>query len=602
MNIIFKVISGWWLVVRSRRECVILSEVEGSYKRFLSSLVWFLSSFIFVACDFHGPWEYYPEEREIYTGIYTYGYILAGDEVNVCFSKVYELDEASSQDFAFYDSAYVTVSGVFNMTFRENVDTTVVLYGKNCFSSVGFKGIVGESYTLNAYFEWDSSGHKAKSRFKAVATIPNAVKIKGLNAPKQDESYVWIENKYYKDSHWSNYAEFSVDFLEYPMDMEFVKVALDYDNSVRGVLPIMNYGFENGESQNTTMNHMFKGLTDTDEKGYKGIAMHDPLEQREDLGFMSNRTVAGNKSLDTLYLMNLMLPIGEITVDLYATDDAYVDYMDKVMESVSDSRVVPESNIENGMGVFSGMAKSKITLTVYGESVGYRHIGASNCSDQKGDNSDSWDSRGCRLYQDVACAGGLGPDYMWEEGDLEALNAYAVNVYRDTVYNSASKGCYASHVKAAMMLDTTKWSLFLPDSINAEDKKNAYADGLKRYCVASNFKSNHIADCSAMKEECLEDPEKTNCKEYLWLWCADRNWNFNYEQCKSALVSRYYLQEQKSSILKREVEKICRESERWIIEEREDGKIVSALDWDISACYSWCDSVDGKTECPLSGS
>ena len=82
-------------------------------RRFLSSLVWILSSVLLVACDFHGPWEYYPEEREVYTGIYTYGYVLAGGETNVCFSKVYELDEASSQDFAFYDSAYVTVSGLF---------------------------------------------------------------------------------------------------------------------------------------------------------------------------------------------------------------------------------------------------------------------------------------------------------------------------------------------------------------------------------------------------------------------------------------------------------------------------------------------------------
>ena len=48
MNTIFRVISGWWLVV----------------------------GLLLAACDFHGPWEYYPEDREVYTGIYTYGYIL----------------------------------------------------------------------------------------------------------------------------------------------------------------------------------------------------------------------------------------------------------------------------------------------------------------------------------------------------------------------------------------------------------------------------------------------------------------------------------------------------------------------------------------------
>ena len=105
-------------------------------RRFLSSLVWILSSVLLVACDFHGPWEYYPEEREVYTGIYTYGYVLAGGETNVCFSKVYELDEASSQNFAFYDSAYVTVSGLFYDRWkREKKDTTIRLYSdrSNCF-------------------------------------------------------------------------------------------------------------------------------------------------------------------------------------------------------------------------------------------------------------------------------------------------------------------------------------------------------------------------------------------------------------------------------------------------------------------------------------
>ena len=70
--------------------------VKESCRRFLSSLVWILSFVLLVACDFHGPWEYYPEEREVYTGIYTYGYVMARENPYVCFSKVYQLDEASS--------------------------------------------------------------------------------------------------------------------------------------------------------------------------------------------------------------------------------------------------------------------------------------------------------------------------------------------------------------------------------------------------------------------------------------------------------------------------------------------------------------------------
>ena len=547
-------------------------------RRFLSSLVWILSSVLLVACDFHGPWEYYPEEREVYTGIYTYGYVMARENPYVCFSKVYQLDEASSQNFAFYDSASVVIAGRFVSGENfERIDTTAVLEPEssrpNCFyTPYLFHGIYGESYELNASFKWDSAGHMVKSTYKAVATIPNQVHVKGMSKPQQNGDYVWQDNT-------GEYDLFYVDFLEFPMDMEFVKVALDYDQSVRGVLSIMNYDIRNGESQNTTMNQMFKGMTDADETGYRGVALHDPLEEQQNLGFSSNRTVAGNKSLDTLYLMNMMLPIGKITVDLYSTDDAYIDYMDKVKQSVSDSRFVPESNIQNGMGVFSGMAKKTITVEVGGDAVGFSHIAWANCKDTKGDNSDSWDSRGCRLYQDIACSG-MNNEDVYLDG-LQKANEKASLLYRDSVYNRHVKSCFASNVKAAMMLDTTKWSQFLPDTINAEDKANAYADGLKRYCVANNFESNHIADCSALKRDCLEDPEQNYCKEYLWLWCADRGWNLkDYEQCKSALVSRYYLQELKSSVLKREVENVC-----------------YGLGAEPKICENWCRIKDGHIEC-----
>ena len=510
---------------------------------------------LLAACgDFHGPWEYYPEERDVYTGIYTYGYVVAGEDPEICFSKVYRLDETSAENFAFYDSARVTVRGKFDVD-GETAEKTVELSHSsekpNCFYSAGYNGIVGESYAMEAYFEWDSSGHKAKSTYKAVAAVPSAVKIKGLSLPQQNGSYKWAP---YDEKN----PRFSVDFLEFPMDMEFVKCALDYDKSVRGVLAVLNYGIENSESQNTTLNQMFKGMLDADSTGYRGIALHDPLERQQNLGFTAYQKIGGYNALDTAYLMNMMLPLGDASVDLYSTDAAYIDYIDKVKGSVEDSRVIPESNIENGMGVFSGMSKTTVYLHVNGDGVDLKHIAYKNCDNTEGDNSKSWDSRGCRLYQDVLCAG-VSAEQLEVMGLLSA-NERAYEFYRDTVYNRNNKTCYASNVKAAMMLDTTRWSLFLPDSMPEKDKNNAYADGLKRYCVASNFESNNIADCSTLKKECLESSEKNDCKKYLWNWCADRGWDIDYYgQCRSALVSRYYLEKQKSPVLAREVEVICKQ-------------------------------------------
>ena len=514
-------------------------------------LALFVAGLLLAGCDFHGPWEYYPHEREVYTGIYTYGYVLADAETELCFSKVYELDEVMAENFAFYDSARVTVDGVFLIGGKE-VDTTLLISPKagrpNCFYSE-YGGVVGETYKMDAYFEWDSVGHDVKSRFKASAIIPKAVSVKGMNVPHQDGSYEWKE---YDDS-----TEFHVRFLEFPMDMEFVKCAMDYDHSVRGVISVLKYGIGNAESQKTTINEMLEGMTDDDSTGYRGIAMHDPLERSESLGFSANLIVGGYKSLDTLYLMNMMMPIGKISVDFYATDAAYIDYENKVKASATDSRVVPESNIENGMGVFSGMSKSSITLYVDGSGVSMEHIAWRNCDEKEGDDADSWDSRGCRLYQDVACSG-MPADSLNMDGLIEA-NSKAHLYYRESEYLEKNGTCYASHVKAAMMLDTTKWTEFLPKNISSEDKSNAYSDGLKRYCVASNFKSNGIADCESLEKKCLESGEENYCNVYLWNWCADRGWNMDYEQCRIGLVSRYYIKGLKSNIIQREVKAICDE-------------------------------------------
>lgn len=546
----------------------------------ISKVLSILFVLFLVACDFHGPWEYYPNERDVYAGIYTYGYIVSDESPYVCFSKVYELDEKAAESFAFYDSAYVTVKGYFSNYYSniDDVDTTIVLRQDsdrpNCFKSGGgYQGVVGKSYRLEASFKWDSAGHTVRSKFTAEATIPKAVKIKGLNVPLQNGDYEW-------HAYDEKKRRFEIDFLEFPMDMEFVKCALDYDHSVRGVLAVMNYDMSNAESQNTTINNMLKGFTSEDDEGYRGIAIHDPLEKKQMLGFTSNRRVADYNALDTAYLMNMQLPLGDVSVDLYSTDASYIDYIDKVKESVNDSRIIPESNIENGMGVFSGMSKTTVLLHVNGDGVSMKHIAHHECYNTEGDLSDSWDSKGCRLYQDVFCAGIEVSTWPYE--DLVSLNNRAYEQYRSSNRDSYIESCYASYVKAAMMLDTTKWSIFLPDTIGSGAKFMAYADGLKRYCVASNFENNKIADCYDLYKQCMEDPETNYCKEYMWTWCADRDWP-DTEQCRSALVSRYYLTEQKSSIILREVEEICDRYHPVI-------------------CDNWCSEHKGRMECPSSSS
>ena len=531
-----------------------------------------VSCLCLLGCDFHGPWEYYPEERDVYTGIYTYGYILADGETRICFSKVYELDETSAEDFAFYDSAYVTVTGRFDSE-STTVELMPIADNPNCFArnEMDYYGLTGETYTMDAVFKWDSAGQTARSKFHAQATVPAPVKVKGLSVPQQDGSFEWVE--YDEDD------TVHVKFLEFPMDMETVKCALDYDKSIKGVISILQYGMTNEESMNTTINMMVSGLVEPDSEGYTGIAMHDPLEHEANLGYTTKQSIGGIQALDTLFLPNLMMPLGPVTVVFYTTDENYIDYESKVKGSVSDSRVVPESNIENGMGVFSGMARSTFAFYVDGDSgVSMEHIAMSNCDATSEGKNKSWASRGCRLYQDVYCSGMPIEDVDFY--GLRTANEQAAASYERYDYRT-EKTCYPSLVKAAMSNKKEKWSAYLPDTINAQDKSDAYADGLKRYCVANNFKSNSIADCSELKELCLETPEKNNCKEYLWNWCADRGWKgleVENNECFIGLVSRYYLEEQKSEILKREVQEIC--------------------DWGrFPICDNWCKEKKGHMVC-----
>ena len=505
----------------------------------LSTLL-FLGFFLFLAaCDWHGPWEYYPEENEIYRGIYTYGYIVEGEAPTVCFQKVYELDEASAEDFPFYDSAFVTVSGNF-LTGKDSS----VLYPKmtdgNCFEGdVKFRGVAGESYTLNAFFKWDSAGTSVKSAFRAVASIPTKFGFKGVQIPQMDGSYKWQDFK----TEGERAGKFSFEFLEFPMDMSIIKFATDYDNSVEGVLLTMEYNEDSGnsgENMHTTINNMLGGMVEKDSLGYTGIAMHDPLERIVDEGYETRQVVGGISMMDSLMMTNMSFPIGPVKLHFYATDKAYSDYRNKVLASFEDPRVVPASNIQGGMGVFSGMKHVYIDIEVLSDDyVSFDHIAASNCIN--GDmNTESWGSKACRLWQDSYCM--------------------------DSVPRP-SETCYASLVKQAMMMDSSRWSVFLPDTIGELDKFHAYGDGLKRYCVASDFNRNHDAvqpefldrktDCSEMYEQCMVSLEKSNCKEYLWQWCSDRNWGVEYPQCGSALVSRYYLENQKSTIIKDAVNRWC---------------------------------------------
>lgn len=521
MNTISKKIMGWFVVA--------------------------LCTLAFSGCDFHGPWEFYPEETEIYGGIYTYGYIIEGSSPRVCFEKIYQLEEAAAENFAFYDSAYVTVEGMFN----DGASTLRLLPGStdpNCFgvlrvaSIAGMQsmpdtrqGLAGETYTMHAYFKWDSAGTTVESRFRAKATIPVNFGTKGISIPLQNGKYKWRDYKAKPIGEGSEVVD--VDFLEYPMDMSVFKIALDYNESVGGVIAVMLYDNEKGgESMNTTINHMLGGMLSSDSTGYTGISMHDPLEHMVYEGYETNEVIAGIRNLDSVMMTNMSFPIGDVRLRIYATDKAYADYRNKVMAALEDPRVVPESNIEGGMGVFSGMTGVEVRLKVHADDfVTFEHISQKECIiDGTGQDQKPWGSKACRLNREKLCM----PSYYYVISD---------------------EACYSTEIVAGLREEGYVWYTYLPTKYDAKAATAAFAEGLMLYCIESDFENNDEADCNSLYKQCQESLERTSCKETEWEWCADRDWNLEeYPQCGTALVSRYYLEEQKSSILKKVVENWCK--------------------------------------------
>ncbi|MBP5248306.1 MAG: hypothetical protein J6Z31_10700 [Fibrobacter sp.] len=496
----------------------------------------FLCAFLFSSCsDFDGPWTFYPEDSVAYRGIYTHGYIVAGQKPHVCFSKLYALEESASENFAFYDSASVTVSGKF-----ANGDSVTTLSSTpskpNCFvAEENALGVAGERYTLNAVFKWDSSGSTVLTRYSGEANIPTKISAVTVTPPGKNVS---SDQKPVKNTH--EYLKF--EFQEFPYDLYTYSIAMDYDSSVKGMLLTLSYNANSdssGESMNTTVYNMLKGFLDKDSAGYYGWTTHEAGETTQQMGFESRLKIGDFNNLDTMFITGVQLPIGKSTVKIYAVDKAYADYQNYLLESFEDSRVSPRTNIENGNGVFAGMLLDSVRFDIHSEdyiSYSYAKVyGCDNHEDEDG-NADPWNTKFCRLFQEEYCSDSL------------------------TVVRQIPT-CYPVAVKFAMMLDTSSWAVYLPDTIPAESKSEAYADGLKRYCVSSNFKSNSIADCSQIYADCQVSLHENSCKDYIWKWCSDRDWDLTtYPQCGTALVSEYYLENLNSNVIQNVVKLWCKEN------------------------------------------
>lgn len=542
------------------------------------AVLFLLLAFLFTACDFQGPWSYYPEETEVYQGIYTFGYIVADESPYVCFSKVYGLTESSAENFAFYDSVYVTVSGLFGGAVASEIgeensnsgDSLIVLkamdgkpncfvYDRRCYwrgdrifcSREAKVGIPGESYTLKALFKWDSAGHKVTTEMKAVAKIPTKIHAKGVIPPSVKNDADFVEN---------NYKRLSFEFLGFPNDVLTYKIPMEYDETVRGIQMTMEYDRANGgESMNTTMMNMLSAFTEPDSMGYAYFSTKRPEEKTASMGFTTRMMFAGRNTLDTMEYPGMTMPIGKSVIRFYATDQAYSDYRNTVLDAIEDPRVVPKSNVENGMGVFAGMLKDSLLMEVTTDDfVPFEYMGRENCFREGGmGEHEPFETKWCRLNKKELCM----VDYGWSNLHLSNIHPRCVAAYvARLIWYEPEIELWQEEIDRLAKRDNDWWGEASKREKVVKNKDEINDEALLTYCMEYNFENNSVASCDALRKECLEFLEKTDCKDSLWQWCSDRDWNIvEYAQCGTALVSRYYLEEMESPILKRVVDLWCEE-------------------------------------------
>ena len=307
----------------------------------LRKLFNFFFAIALLSCQ--GPWSYYPEDPENYQGIWITAYIVSGRSVeNVCIEKMHNLNEVYMRGFAFYDSASIEITGVFNgrdTAIFLKPDTADFARKPNCFA--GDKNLMpeaGENYSMNATIAWDSIGKKTISKFSAKTQIPREFKIK--------KAYDLLGNQFSEKD--------TILYLPPPVDMKSNYFIPEYSNEdIGGALVSMVYGDTAGlywgENSIDKLAEQFGVGVDS--------ARHAHFGDRLLLYTATNMQIANtNKDIDSIPVLGLMFPaIGNIKLLFYATTREYIEYMNTFLFGNSDSRIKPVYNIENGAGIFAGM-------------------------------------------------------------------------------------------------------------------------------------------------------------------------------------------------------------------------------------------------------
>ena len=445
-----------------------------------------------------GPWDYAPANAPIFRGISVSAYAVADRPVtDVCFERQLSLLEASTDAAPFYDSALVTITGVFS-----NGGQTLALQPKdippNCFiGAAAAKFVRGNSYTLSARFVWDSAGTEVVSVLSSTAKVPLDFSIKDTAAAPA-------------------YA-IRGDARQHPFDPA-------------GFLPLP---YKNGDSvfylpagkkfgNLAEMSHFYSSRRSADVKGVLITRRFDTTESRPETSFDTiggfvptvsdfyqpgnmNRLIFysdfpnsnGRSVFDSLGVVNVWFWSGRNRLFFYGAEGIYADYQDALGEAEGNAKIKLPTNVTGGRGFFAGMVVDSfdvyLKLDGLTQNFPYRQTRAVAC-EEKG----WYDSRDCIGYYREYCR-----DTAWSEDFC----------LKDAIYTS---------------MDPVE-KLTMPADVREFAEAWAAGDSVtrvevsRRYCIDHDYPAD-VPACAPVQTECENGESRNACKEILWKRCELGYW------------------------------------------------------------------------------
>lgn len=443
-----------------------------------------------------GPWDYVPNGAPTFRGVTATAYAVAGRPAeDVCFERLLDLKEGSTDARAWFDSASVGITGQFS-----NGGQTVALQPKpgavNCFAGpAGTRFLRGQSYTLTARIVWDSAGRQVVSTLTSTARVPASFSIRDTayapraallgvaNIDPADpasrfvEPYVDGDSIYYMAA-GQNFSELSHFFLaRRSPDVRAVLITRRFDSTA--ARPENSFDIIPGlESE----------LPDFYQKGTLNRLIIYP-----------DAPIDGRNVLDSMGVVNAWFWTGKNRLYFYGAEQIYRDYQDALEESQQNAKIRLPSNVTGGRGFFAGMVVDSFDVNI-------RLDGKTKAYPLSQSRPAACRQRG--WFGERDCIGiyrSFCKDTAWSTSDCRL----------DAVYTLLNP------------VDSVLAPAWLPDSVSAWTllDTSLAPKANRRFCIENNYPSGTRAGCAALKTECDASGPENPCKRALWQRCELAYWN-----------------------------------------------------------------------------